>query len=167
MFDAREFLRKKLIGKKVNVVVDYIQTARDNFPEKVCCTVTIGGAWVLFLSLMLIELFICRLVVRSFIISCCFSISCCFACLFFTTSPLHVCFRDSCQIISAAMKISGHETLLYCPLHGLGSSVGIATDYGLDGPGIKSRWGEIFRLSRPALGPTQPPVQWAPGLSRG
>jgi staphylococcal nuclease domain-containing protein 1 len=43
MFEAREFLRKKLIGKKVNVVVDYIQTARDNFPEKVCCTVTIGG----------------------------------------------------------------------------------------------------------------------------
>jgi len=43
MFEAREFLRKKLIGKKVNVVVDYIQTARDSFPEKVCCTVTIGG----------------------------------------------------------------------------------------------------------------------------
>ena len=35
------------------------------------------------------------------------------------------------------------------------SSVGIATDYGLDGPGIESRWGEIFRPSRPALGPTQ------------
>lgn len=43
MFEAREFLRKKLIGKKVNVVVDYIQAAKDNFPEKVCCTVTIGG----------------------------------------------------------------------------------------------------------------------------
>lgn len=43
MFEAREFLRKKLIGKKVNVVVDYIQTAKDSFPEKVCCTVTIGG----------------------------------------------------------------------------------------------------------------------------
>ena len=28
---------------------------------------------------------------------------------------------------------------------GPGSSVGIVTDYGLDGPGIKSRWGEIFR----------------------
>jgi hypothetical protein len=27
---------------------------------------------------------------------------------------------------------------------GLGSSVGIATDYGLDGPGIKSRWGVRF-----------------------
>ena len=28
---------------------------------------------------------------------------------------------------------------------GPGSSVGIATDYGLDGPEIESRWGEIFR----------------------
>ena len=27
------------------------------------------------------------------------------------------------------------------------SSVGIATAYGLDGPGIESRWGEIFRTS--------------------
>lgn len=43
MFEAREFLRKKLIGKKVNVVVDYKQPAVENFPEKTCCTVTIGG----------------------------------------------------------------------------------------------------------------------------
>ena len=50
---------------------------------------------------------------------------------------------------------------------GPGSSVGIATDYGLDGTGIKSRWGEIFRSSIPALGATQPPVQRVPGLSRG
>jgi len=28
-----------------------------------------------------------------------------------------------------------------------GSVVGIATVYGLDGPGIESRWGEIFRTS--------------------
>jgi hypothetical protein len=43
---------------------------------------------------------------------------------------------------------------------GPGSSVGVATDYGLDGPGIESRWGRDFlHLSRTALGPTQPPVQ--------
>ena len=49
---------------------------------------------------------------------------------------------------------------------GRDSSVGIATRYGLDGPGIESRWGRDFpNPSRPVLGPTQPPVQWVPGLS--
>ena len=55
----------------------------------------------------------------------------------------------------------------YLPIHGPGSSVGIATDYGLDGSGSNPGGDEIFRPSRPALGPTQPPVQWVLGLSRG
>jgi hypothetical protein len=47
----------------------------------------------------------------------------------------------------------------YITCHGPGSSVGIATGYGLDGPVIESRWGRDFpHLSRPALGHTQPPV---------
>jgi hypothetical protein len=46
---------------------------------------------------------------------------------------------------------------MYC---GPGSSDVIATDYGLDGPGSNPGGDEIFRPSRPALGPTQPPVEW-------
>jgi len=45
---------------------------------------------------------------------------------------------------------------------------GIVSGYGLDGPGIESRWGQNFpHLSRPALGPIQLPVQWVLSLSRG
>ena len=51
---------------------------------------------------------------------------------------------------------------------GRDGSVGIAIRYGLDCPGIESRWGRDFpHPSRPALGSTQPPVEWVRDLSRG
>ena len=51
---------------------------------------------------------------------------------------------------------------------GPGSSVGVATGYGLDVPGIESRLGPYFPyVSRPALWPTQSLEQWVPGFSRG
>ena len=48
------------------------------------------------------------------------------------------------------------------------SSVVIATRYGMDGPGIETRWGARFSapVQTGPRTPTQPPVQWVPGLSR-
>jgi hypothetical protein len=55
-----------------------------------------------------------------------------------------------------------------CQMVGRESSVGISTRYGLDGQRIESRWGRaLTHPSRPAPRPTQPSVQWVPGLSRG
>jgi hypothetical protein len=50
---------------------------------------------------------------------------------------------------------------------GPNSSVSIATGYGLDGPGIESRWGRDFsHLSRPTLGPTMG-TGYFPGVKSG
>ena len=56
------------------------------------------------------------------------------------------------------------STFISC---GPGSSVGIEIDYGLDVSRSNPGGDEIFRPSRPALGPVQPPVKWVPGVSRG
>ena len=80
---------------------------------------------------------------------------------------------SSLQVISLSFPfltslIRPHFIKMYITWRGSGCSVGIATGYGLDGPGIESLWGRDFpHLSRPALGSSQPPVQWVPGLSRG
>lgn len=47
MYEAREFLRRKLVGHKVHVAIDYVKPATDGYPEKLCATVTIDGVYVL------------------------------------------------------------------------------------------------------------------------
>ena len=85
--------------------------------------------------------------------------------------------RDVTTLLHHATKISylRYALTYYCLLilkctpvsSGHGSSVGITTELGLDGPGSNPGGDEIFRPSRPALWPTQPPVKWVTGLPRG
>jgi len=72
---------------------------------------------------------------------------------------INVCFHKGLVIFGLAK--------LLLAFYGAGRSVGIATELRLDGPGLNPGGDEIFRPSRPALGPTQPPVKWVPSLSRG
>jgi hypothetical protein len=50
------------------------------------------------------------------------------------------CWVQGCKLVSIDSKLNVH---IIPPFRG--SSVGIATRYGLEGPGIESRWGKIFR----------------------
>ena len=72
------------------------------------------------------------------------------------------------DVRGSSFKIYHHTILtLYVACSGPGSSVSIATGYGLGGPGSNPGGDEIFRPSRTALRPTQPPVKWVLVLSRG
>ena len=65
-------------------------------------------------------------------------------------------------------RLYNSVTCLWC---GPGSSVGIAIDYWLDGPGSNPGGDENIRPSRPTLGPAQPPVKMGttslPGVKCG
>ena len=75
--------------------------------------------------------------------------------------------------INLPHSIVVHQSVLFCSRQVTeqcwpGSVAGIATDYGLEGPGIQSRWGRDFpHQSKPALGPAQLSMQWVPGFSLG
>jgi hypothetical protein len=73
--------------------------------------------------------------------------------------------RSPETITNTQHNTSKYIYVIYHVHVGRDSAVGIAIHYGLDGPEIESRWGRDFlQPSRPALGPTQPPIQWVPGL---
>jgi hypothetical protein len=63
-------------------------------------------------------------------------------------NPPHIrlCYRPA---------VFSHHVSLHLHYCGPGSSVGITTHFGLDGPGPNPGGDAIFRQSRPALGPTQ------------
>jgi hypothetical protein len=88
-----------------------------------------------------------------------------------------LCVCGSCEgshCVSAWRWRLRHDTrmtlyLIHCTVYmGRDSSVGIETDYELDGRGIESRWGAS--LSAPVQtgpGAHLAPIHWVPGLSRG
>jgi hypothetical protein len=76
-------------------------------------------------------------------------------------------FRENWRRLNHAIFTAVNEFLSVLSTFNVGRDRvdGIATRYGLDGPGIESQWGQDFlHTSRPDLGPIQPPIQWIPGL---
>ena len=58
--------------------------------------------------------------------------------------------------------------MIYTALRGVGQLCRYSDSLRLDISGIESRYRQDFsHPSRPALRPTQPPVQWVPGLFHG
>jgi hypothetical protein len=75
--------------------------------------------------------------------------------------------HGSYQILLALTKQSSLLLNTFTSYCGQGSSVDMATDYGLDGLGSNPSRDEVIRPSIPALVPIQPPVKWVLCLSWG
>jgi hypothetical protein len=74
--------------------------------------------------------------------------------------------RCTAHFITSDFCLHKYSLVSTLTIVGRDSSVGIATGYGLDGPGIESWWRrDISHTSRPTVGPIQSSVQWVPGLS--
>jgi len=93
---------------------------------------------------------------------------------FLSIARTTVSYINPCCLLSFSLQNDSCSNLMYFLLSesfifmGRDSSVGIATRYGLAGPGIESRWGRDFpHTSRPVLGPTRPTIEWVPGLFPG
>jgi hypothetical protein len=68
------------------------------------------------------------------------------------TASIWLVVTDFSEVFSVSV-FNLKYNIVWRNLSGSGSSVGIATGYGLDGPGIESRWGcDFSHTSRPALG---------------
>ena len=89
------------------------------------------------------------------------------SCLFFSAVLFHTTLfqQTSRQTNRRSVFLNiAHVTRVKC----FCASGHVGTRYGLEGPAIESWRGRDFpHPFRPALGPTQPPIQWVPGLFPG